>query len=218
MTKPKRRTSGLAEKARRYASQRLFPPWLFMVKRLVIFRTSEVVPLRIKGDGIAVRWATRDDVPALDAINPDVPSHGRLFDRGYACSLAQRSGEPVSYLWFQLEGRHRSESNAFVFESSPGTCWATNMFVHPDHRMLGAFHHHWVEIMDLLAERGIRDVYHTSNAENVHSIKSHVRMGSRVIYDYRVARVAGLVHHHAAPREGENLPRSAGCGWWTIAP
>ena len=105
-------------------------------------------PFRLSWFEDPMPWWDIDGHKAVtDAINPGVPSHGRLFDRGWTCSIAQRSGEPVSYLWFQFQGRHRSESNAFVFEPSPGTCWATNMFVHPDHRMLGAFHHHWVEIM-----------------------------------------------------------------------
>ena len=70
--------------------------------------------------------------------------------------------------------------------------------------------------MRLLAERGIRHVYHTSNADNVISVRSHVRMGSRILYDYRIVRLAGLVHHRATPAEGQDVPPSSGWRPWDI--
>jgi hypothetical protein len=182
----------------------------------VIFRTSEVVPLRVVDDAVEVRWAGPDDVPALNEINPDRRNHAELFEHGWECVIAHRAGKPVASLWFDPAECHASASNAFRFHRSPDSIWASYMCVRPEARLLGVFHRHWVETMKLLDDIGIRHIYHTSNADNEHSIRSHVRMGCRIIYHYRVLRLAGLVRHRAAPTEGEDLPASVGWGGWDL--
>jgi GNAT superfamily N-acetyltransferase len=193
----------------------LLPPPVFLVKQLVFCRTSEVTPLRLSLDHVSVDWATRDDLPVLLSLHGHVSALAQRFDRGWLCTLARWKGEqPVGYAWFDVGDVHHSRNNAFRFRLGPDACWGTNLFVHSDYRLRGVFYKLWLDSVALLKERGARHIYHTINRENVASIGSHLRLGSEILFRYRVVRMLGLVHHSIRSEGDRRLDPVDGWGIW----
>lgn len=193
----------------------LFPPWAFRRNTMLLARLVHAKPLPRPLPRVAIRWGTRADEADLIRIRPREGGYGKCFDDGHLLLVGTIDGAVASFNWFELTDPHRSPANGYTFGIGADGAWAFGFEVDPAHRMSGIFHKHWVEAMSLLAERGVRRVYGSIQADNPRSVNSHRRLGFEILFEFHMIRVLGVETYRVISAQDAH-PRSArGFGNWS---
>lgn len=216
MTPATRRTALSPTWLKAQLTRGVLPWWLWRTNAMLVMEVRQVKPLPRALENIEIRWGTREDEPLLQQVRPRSKPYARHFDDGNLCVIGLVDGTPASYCWFEIDGRHVSRTNGYVLHYPKDTAWIFGFEVRPEFRISGIFHKHWKVAMELLATRGIGRVLGTIQADNPHSLQSHVRLGFRVLCRYEMTRLCGVVRHVVTPGDGSPITASAGLGTWQV--
>lgn len=198
-------------------SRSTLPAWVFRHNVMLIAQLVEPRPLPRPLDKVTIRWGGPEDEAALQTIRRRAGGYARNFETSL-CLIGEVDGTPASFNFFETGSWHDSKSNAYRFRLGPGAAWAWGFEVHPRFRLSGVFAKQWVVGQGMLAERGIDRIYGSIQADNPRSVKSHRRLGFRMLCSFEIWRVLGLVWHRVVPEEGGGLEASSGWGSWSGTP
>ncbi len=175
-----------AANASLYVASRLLArlaPSVGFFRYLLVAQPVTATPLAAatRRSTIAVRQIAREDYRLGWFPRPQAVIDAR-FAQGATCFAAFRDAEPVGCLWLQpgpyLEDEVRCR---FVPLPAGGAMWDFDVYVVPELRGGRVFAYLWSAASAWARARGIAWTMSRINAFNLESIRSHRRLGARVV-------------------------------------
>jgi hypothetical protein len=174
---------------------RRFCPFLSIEKYYVVAQpvaTRSLLPEK-RGKNISILQIDSDH-PLISQLPRPRDEIARRFAGGARCFLASRGDRIIGHLWVTLspyrEPTHRCE---FAPQPPGRIAWDFDMWIAPDERLGLAFSKLWDQCNAYLRERGIAWTCSRVSAFNAASLKSHERLGMRIMHS--------LLHVGAGPLE-----------------
>ena len=163
---------------------RKFLPF-FSVERYYV--VAQPVPARAllperRGKNISVHLI-KTDHPLLASLPRPQEELARRFSGGAVCFLAMRDEQIVGYLWV-TQSPYREPVHRCEFDPCPSRqiAWDFDMWIQPDERLGLAFVRMWDRCNSYLRERGVTWTCSRVSAFNSASLRSHARLGMRVMH------------------------------------
>lgn len=200
-----------------FALYNYVPFWLFRYFRIYVGFTDIVerdVNERIKRimDRFEMRFATADDIELLRGLIPNksVASFQERFDRHDTCGICIQNGKCLAVLWLCSERVQYEKKLNCKFLIPDNSAWVYDVYVHKNYRSRGIY-----MALALWVEANIEfDRYYGFMIDNNNaSLKSHDRLGAKIVYEIRVFSLFGAVRHSLLDLTHPEL------GWkkqWTI--
>lgn len=134
----------------------------------------------------AARFPAVREVGPQDALCAHFPRAPAVIEGRYAqgshCLAAEQDGEFIGYLWLQLGPYLEDEVRCrFVPGPEGRAAWDYDIFLVPERRLGRGFVYLWQAANDFMRERGIRWTISRVSAFNTQSIRSHQRLGARLL-------------------------------------
>lgn len=173
---------------------RRFLPFLSVEKYYVV---AQPVALRAmlserRGRNISV-MLIESDHPLLAELPRSREEVARRFAGGAVCFLAVRDERIVGHLWVTRSPyREAVDRSEFDPRPSQNMAWDFDLSIMPDDRLGLAFARLWDECNRYLRERGIAWTCSRVSAFNRASLRSHARMGMRVMHTLTYFRAGSL--------------------------
>jgi len=163
---------------------RRFLPFFSVEKYFVVAQpvaTSALLPER-RGQNISVH-VIKTDHPLLASLPRPREELARRFSGGAVCFLAMRDEQIVGYLWV-TQSPYREPVHRCEFDPCPSRqiAWDFDMWIQPDERLGLAFVRMWDRCNSYLRERGVTWTCSRVSAFNSASLRSHARLGMRVMH------------------------------------
>ena len=131
-----------------------------------------------RGKTIETRWLKRGAPELKEIPRPTTVIEAR-FDQGGHCLAAIVDGRLVGCLWYVSKVYQEDEVRCdFDFSKEKDCIWDFDVYVDPGHRLGIVFMRLWDDTDSELVGRGYRWSLSRISAFNLHSIRSHERLGA----------------------------------------
>jgi len=181
---------GTIEKFLHALSWRL-PTWMFNYDHTYLIGGREL-KLKVRDyPQYEIRRATLDDVETMTKAGIRESLFLHRIKRGDHCILVLKDGRAVSWSW-SATGRLFLMLGGIIMDTGPGGFFLYDVYTVPEERLKGFImvcfekqleHHHSLDCWD---------IYGTISAFNVHSLKTHFRMGFKTCGEAFSMTLAGI--------------------------
>lgn len=173
---------------------RRFVPFLAVEKYYVVAQpvaARAVLPEK-RGRNISVLMIESDH-PLLAKLPRSREELARRFAGGAVCFLAMRDERIIGHLWV-TRSPYREAVDRSEFDPRPSRkmAWDFDMWIMPGDRLGLAFARLWDECNSYLREQGVTWTCSRVSAFNRASLRSHARMGMRVMHTLIYFRAGSL--------------------------
>jgi len=150
--------------------------WLELVRDL-----DEPIPVRKPSLEFSMRWANKEDLFAVNALQGFVDEPGSMenaLDKGDRCLLLERDQRMCAFAWVTF--RDYSLALWYTLRLQPGWSYLVYIFVHPEwgHQGVGAYL--LGSLMKALREQGCSRLLSGMYSNWEVSLRLHTKMGFRV--------------------------------------
>jgi GNAT superfamily N-acetyltransferase len=150
--------------------------WLELVRDL-----EEPIPLRKPSLDFSIRWAGKQDLFALNALQGFVDDPGameRALDKGDRCLLLEQDQKVFAFAWVTF--RDYGLALWYTLKVEPGWSYLVYIFVHPEYGNQGVGAYLLGSLMTALREQGCRRLLSGMYGNWDASLRLHTKMGFRV--------------------------------------
>lgn len=136
------------------------------------------LPARL-GRNIETRWLQLGD-PSLSDIPRPPNVVVQRYNQGAKCLAAFIDGKLVGCIWYVFSRYKEDEVRCdFILQDKDLCVWDFDVYVDPDYRIGIVFMHMWDLVNEHLRNCGYRWSLSRISAFNLHSIRSHERLGAQ---------------------------------------
>lgn len=169
-----------------YVFSRLTAKLLPGVKVIRYLLVAQPIPKTLNvanrpSSSISVAFVAHEDY-RYDWFPRPQPNIDARFAQGACCFVAFVRGKPAGCIWWK-QGPYMEDEVRCRFVTAPGeaTMWDFDVYVAPEHRASRVFAYLWKAAADSARHRGIAWTMSRINGFNLESIRSHRRLGARIV-------------------------------------
>lgn len=122
----------------------------------------------------------------IDA-GPEVQA--QRFAEGLSCLAVFDAKDQLTGLVWLREATYREDEVAARFVLPAQSCWDTGLWIAPEHRMGRSFAALWAGVGAWMDARGLSHSFSRISDYNLPALKSHQRMGAKVLIHFSFARL-----------------------------
>lgn len=181
---------GFFEKVLHALSWRL-PWWMFSYDHTYLIGGRELKLQVREYPQYEIRQATLDDVGAMTRAGIREALFRHRIKRGDHCILVLKDGRAVSWSW-SATGRLFLMLGGIIVDTDRTGFFLYDVYTVPEERLKGFIMVCFEKQLEHYHSRGCWDIYGTISAFNVHSLKTHFRMGFKTRGEAYSVTMAGI--------------------------
>jgi len=169
--------------------------WLELVRDL-----DEPIPVRKPSLEFSMRWANKEDLFAINALEGFVDEPGSMenaLDKGDRCLLLERDQRICAFAWVTF--RDYGLALWYTLKMQPGWSYLVYIFVHPQYGNQGVGAYMLGSLMSALRKQGCSRLLSGMYSNWDASLRLHTKMGFRVHRRLSQCKILNLIP--VPPRE-----------------
>jgi len=169
--------------------------WLELVRDL-----DEPIPVRKPSLEFSMRWANKEDLFAVNALQGFVDEPGSMenaLDKGDRCLLLERDQRICAFAWVTF--RDYGLALWYTLKMQPGWSYLVYIFVHPQYGNQGVGAYMLGSLMSALRKQGCSRLLSGMYSNWDASLRLHTKMGFRVHRRLSQCKILNLIP--VPPRE-----------------
>lgn len=114
----------------------------------------------------------------------------KRFKAGHLCFVAEKNGDIVNYVWVSFDATFVDEIGRKI-RVGPQSAYRYDGYTVPEYRGLGILPVALTRVADYLFQNGIEEIYDVVASDNLPSLRSHEKIGSRKMGEITLIKLFG---------------------------